>query len=417
MPEVELECRLARNYSLENIPNALAYLLIKVIPDPALDFGSMPVNLGLVIDASRSMGGNKIKFAREAAKLLVNALRPQDSVSVTTFSDEAEVIVPATRASQTGSIIYALDKMHVISGTRMYHGMETGVREMQKAGFDNAINRMIILTDGLTEGEERCCSIAEQEADNRVVISTFGIGDKYNEDLLIDIAGKTLGSFQHLQSPEYIIKQFQQELRDSSASVISEVRLSIHLTKDVELEQIHRIFPDCVKLKPVIESEGRVLSVAVGNIRKDDQTCFGAQFRLPARSASRVQIAQLYVNYNVPGLQIHDRVLKANVIVEFTADNNLCGIVDREVIAYFNQINAQSLIEKAMRETKAGNIAAATQILNQAQLLTQRIGNAQLTRIIDQAAQEMRNTGGISSEAMKTVRASSSQTVRIEESK
>ena len=415
MAEVELECRLARNYTLENVPNALAYLLIKVIPDAALDFGSMPVNLGLVIDASRSMGGKKIKFAREAAKLLVNALSPQDSVSVTIFSDDAEVIVPATNASQVGSIIYALDKMHVISGTRMYHGMETGVREMQKAGFDNAINRMIILTDGMTEGEERCCSIAEQEADNRVVISTFGIGDKYNEDLLIDISGKTLGSFQHLQSPEHIIKQFQQELRESAASVISDVRLSIHLTKDVELEQIHRIFPDCVKLKPGVESEGRVLSVAVGNIRKDEQTCLGAQFRLPSRSASRMQIAQVYVNYSVPALQIQDRVLKNSVIVEFTGDHDLCGMVDREVIAYFNQINAQSLIEKAMKETKAGNIAAATQLLNQAQLLTQRIGNAPLTRIIDDAVQEIKNTGVISSGVMKTVRAGSSQTVRIAE--
>jgi len=305
--------------------------------------------------------------------------------------------------------------MHVISGTRMYHGMETSVREMQKAGFDNAINRMIILTDGMTEGEERCCSIAEQEADNRVVISTFGIGDKYNEDLLIDISGKTLGSFQHLQSPEHIIKQFQQELRESAASVISDVRLSIHLTKDVELEQIHRIFPDCVKLKPGVESEGRVLSVAVGNIRKDEQTCLGAQFRLPSRSASRMQIAQVYVNYSVPALQIQDRVLKNSVIVEFTGDHDLCGMVDREVIAYFNQINAQSLIEKAMKETKAGNIAAATQLLNQAQLLTQRIGNAPLTRIIDDAVQEIKNTGVISSGVMKTVRAGSSQTVRIAE--
>jgi hypothetical protein len=127
-----------------------------------------------------------------------------------------------------------------------------------------------------------------------------------------------------------------------------------------------------------------------------------------------MQIAQVYVNYNVPGLQIHDRVLKNNVIVEYTGDHDLCGIVDREVIDYFNQINAQSLIEKAMKETKAGNIAGATQILNQAQLLTQRIGNAHLTRIIDGAVQEIKNTGGISSEAIKTVRAGSSQTVRIE---
>jgi hypothetical protein len=88
--------------------------------------------------------------------------------------------------------------------------------------------------------------------------------------------------------------------------------------------------------------------------------------------------------------------------------------VDREVVAYFNQLNAQNLIEQAIRETKVGNISAATQILSQAQLITQRIGNVPLTKSIEQATQELKEKGTISSEAMKTVRAGSSQTIRIE---
>jgi hypothetical protein len=88
--------------------------------------------------------------------------------------------------------------------------------------------------------------------------------------------------------------------------------------------------------------------------------------------------------------------------------------VDREVVAYFNQLSAQNLVEQAIKETKIGNISAATQILNQAQLITQRIGNVPLTKSIEQATQELKEKGMISSEAMKTVRAGSSQTVRIE---
>jgi len=414
MSEVGLECKLARNYTLENVPNALAYLLIKVIPDPAVNFGSLPVNLGLVIDVSRSMRGKKIECAREAAKLVVKSLRPEDWVSVTSFSDEAKVIVPTTKAHEKEVILSALDQLHIISGTRMYHGMEAGAREMRKAELANNINRMILLTDGMTEGEEACCAIAEQEAKNSVAISAFGIGDKYNEELLIEIADKTLGTFYHLRAPEQIIEQFQKEVGLTSSSVISGVTLSLNLAKGVELEEIHRIFPSSVKLQPRTEADGKISSVEVGNLRKDEQTCFGAQLRLPARSASRVRIAQVFLTYNIPSLQIEDRVVKSDVIVEYTGDRDLCGKVDREVVAYFNQLNVDKLIEQAIRETKVGNVSAATQVLSQAQLITQRIGNVALTQSIEGATQELKEKGMISSEVMKTVRAASSQTVRVE---
>jgi len=414
MSEVGLECKLARHYTLENVPNALAYLLIKVIPDSSINFGSLPINLGLVIDVSRSMRGKKVECARDAAKLVVNSLRADDYLSVTTFSDDAKVIVPNSKAIEKDAILSSLDKIHIISGTRMYHGMEAGAREMHKVQGGSTINRMILLTDGMTEGEERCCAIAEQEAENNVSISAFGIGDKYNEELLIEVAGKTLGTFYHLRAPEQIIERFQKEVGLASASVISDVTLSLNLIKDVELEEIYRIFPSSVMLRPKFEADGRIGTIDIGNLRKDEQTFFGAQLRLPARSSSRVRIAQVFLTYNIPSLQIEDSVVKSDVTVEYTSDRDLCGKVDKEVVAYFNQLSAQNLVEQAIKETKVGNISAATQILNQAQLITQRIGNIPLTKSIEQATQELKEKGTISSEAMKTVRAGSSLTVRIE---
>lgn len=415
MAEITLSCKLARNYTMTDVPDALGYLLVKVVPNRAVDFGSLPVNLGLVIDVSGSMRGKKIKGAKQAAKHVVNALKPIDIVSVTIFSDEARAIVPAAKVTDKFPILTAIDKISIMGGTRMYHGLEVASREMHRAMSSTTINRMIVLTDGETEGEEQCMTIARQEAQNNIVIAAFGIGDKYNEEFLKEISDTTLGSFYHLQSPEQIGSEFAGELAAISAAVISDVKLSLNLVKDVELEEIYRIYPSVVRLLPEIDAEGKIASVPVGNLRKDDQTIFGAQLRLLTRPAGRVRIAQVFVSYSVPSLQIEDRIEKSDVIIQYTSDPDLCGRADKEVIAYFNQLTAQSLIEQATRETKVGNIAGATEALNEARLFTQRIGNIPLTRSLETAMQELKEKGVISPGLIKTVRAGGGHTVKIDE--
>jgi Ca-activated chloride channel family protein len=371
--------------------------------------------LGLVIDISGSMRGQKIKNAKQAAKHVVNLLKPVDTVSVTIFSDEARAIVPAIKVTDKFPILSAIDKISIVGGTRMYHGLEVGVREIRRAANPTTIDRVIVLTDGETEGEEQCMTIARQEAQNNLVITAFGVGTEYNEEFLKEISDTTLGGFYHLQTPEQISSEFARELAAISAAVISNVKLSLNMVKDVQLEEFHRIYPNTARLLPEIDADGRIASVNVGNLRKDDKTVFGAQLSLLARSAGRVRIAQVFIAYNIPSLQVEDRVAKSDVIIHYTGDRDLCGRADREVIGYFNQLTAQSLTDEAMRQTRAGNIAGATEALNQALLFTQKIGNIPLTRNIEAAVQELKEKGTISPGLIKTVRAGSGHTVRIED--
>ena len=93
----------------------------------------------------------------------------------------------------------------------------------------------------------------------------------------------------------------------------------------------------------------------------------------------------------------------------------MCGRIDADVIGYFNQLNAQSLISKATRSAKDGNVPAATTALNEALLLTRKAGNVPLTRNIESALQELRTTGAISSGLSKTIKVGSGHTVKIED--
>ena len=71
-------------------------LLVTVTPPEAAPAaGCPPLNLGLVLDRSGSMGeARKLAFAKEAAAFVVKELGPADRVSVTTFDDRIETIVP-----------------------------------------------------------------------------------------------------------------------------------------------------------------------------------------------------------------------------------------------------------------------------------------------------------------------------------
>jgi Ca-activated chloride channel family protein len=429
--ELTIECKLARDYTMEKVPDAMAYLLIKVVPNLSIDLVSPPLNIGLVIDVSWSMKGQKIKHAIEAAKLLVEKLGKDDFVSVTTFCYEAQAIVPGGKTLDRATMLAAIDKIRLLSGTRMYHGMEWGVREMRKAGFSGKVNRMILLTDGETEGEEHCRLIAEQERENNIVISTLGIGERYNEDLLSRIADISLGQFSHLKTPEQVGEIFQRELGTASAAAISNVTLGLKLAGGAKLERFDRVFPNSTRLQPKGESEGKALAFDAGNLGKNEVSIFGAQLRLPARPAGRVKIADLSVAYSIPSprskgsdtqvrggdTRTRSRVEKRTVTVNYTDNKELCGMVDREVISYFNQVNAQKLLEKAIEETKTGDMTAATESLTQAREITERLGNLPLTENIDEAVDELERKGALSSDSVKTIKAGSRKTVRIDETK
>lgn len=414
--ELTVECKLARDYAMIDVADALCYLLIKVVPNSSVQLGSMPLNIGLVIDVSRSMKGRKLEFAIEATRRLISSLQEQDWLSVTIFSDDAQVIIPAVQVSDKTALLAAIDKIRIISATRMFHGMEASAGEMRKAGLQNKVDRMILLTDGETEGEERCRTMAAQARQGDIVISAVGIGKRYNENLLSDIADATLGHFSHLKSPEQIAEIFRQELDIAAAAVISDVTMGFCPGDGVRLESLDRVFPNSVRLQPVIEDNGKVLKAGLGNLMKDDPTIIGARLKLPSSSAGRVKIACVKLRYSIPGLGKIRGMESRDVFVEYTDDRERCGRVDREVVSYFNQINAQNLIEEAIRQTRIGNIDEATRSLSQAQAITEKLGNFPLTQDIKEALDELEAKGVLSADNVKTIKAGSRYTIQVKKS-
>src|ERR1700738_5690103 len=186
--EVTLAHQLGKDYMPVTGGSQVAYVLLEAKPTELMAQVRMPLNFALVIDHSGSMRGAKLKNVREAVKMLINRLEPTDYVSVVIFDNTAQVIIPSMPANDKPGMTAAIDQIRDAGGTTMSLGMIQGLNELRRWNIPNAINRMILLTDGVTYGDsDRCRQLARDAAGTGISIYPLGIGTDWDESLLDDI--------------------------------------------------------------------------------------------------------------------------------------------------------------------------------------------------------------------------------------
>ena len=71
------------------------------------------VNLTLVVDRSGSMGeGNRMGLVKDSLALLAGSLRPDDTVSVVSFDDQVELLLPPTPVSENERVLASVDDLY-----------------------------------------------------------------------------------------------------------------------------------------------------------------------------------------------------------------------------------------------------------------------------------------------------------------
>jgi Ca-activated chloride channel family protein len=218
-------------------------VLVRITPPAiALDTDRVPLNLSLAIDRSGSMRGQKMHYAREAARFAVENLLPCDRISVVLFDDRIETLVPSTLATDKNTLLEKLRHVHSRGSTALHAGwVEGGVQVSQYLNPDQ-LNRVIVLSDGLANvGETRPDAIANDVhglAQRGVSTTTLGIGDDYSEDLLAAMARSGDGNFFHIESAEQVPTIFETELSGLAATLGQRVSLGVEANNGVAVMDV-----------------------------------------------------------------------------------------------------------------------------------------------------------------------------------
>jgi len=187
---------------------------------------SDPVKADFVfsIDTSGSMSGDKIRFARDAAKLFVGSLFEDEVAGLVAFDSSASVRQPLTTDHE--ALNESISNLGARGGTDLPDGIRRAARLISNEGFENRSNEVILLADGQTDTGDPVAA-AERAAERNVTINTVGLTNAVNEETLREVASVAGGDFYLVEDPEDLPDTFERiannqdvELIDSSGNGI-----------------------------------------------------------------------------------------------------------------------------------------------------------------------------------------------------
>lgn len=237
-PKVAIKSELASPVVLENTQDK-NYLKVSLTGFPLSVTKRSPINLALVIDRSGSMGGDRIEQATEAAVMAVNTLNAQDTLSVVIYDDVVDVIVPAAKLNNKDKLISQIrERLTARGGTALFAGVSRGIKEVSKYLDKAHVNRIILLSDGQANvGPSSTSELAELgkiAARKGIAITTMGIGNGYNEDLMAAIAQYSDGNHVFVQNTGSLEKAFTHEFGDVMSVVAQDVVVEIKVADNVK---------------------------------------------------------------------------------------------------------------------------------------------------------------------------------------
>jgi Ca-activated chloride channel family protein len=107
----------------------------------------VPVGLGLLLDISDSMFGQRIRDARAAVeRFLLQLLAPDDALFVMTFNHQPHLLTSWTTPAEAGTVRTALDTLRPFGGTAVYDAVLNALPVVASRPRDRAA--IVIVSDG-----------------------------------------------------------------------------------------------------------------------------------------------------------------------------------------------------------------------------------------------------------------------------
>ncbi len=389
--EVSLQCILNRPYLPVTSTQQLAYVLIEIKPTGAMAHVQMPLNFSLVLDHSGSMSGEKLNHLKEAVKLVLDRMQPWDYVALTIFDDKAQVVAPSQPVSDRDRLKALVDGIRDGGGTEMSRGMRLGIDEAKKALDGRRVNRLLLLTDGQTYGDEsQCQQLGADAGQLGIPIIALGLGDDWNSELLDAIARNSgaSGFSDLIDAPPKIEQVFQTALQEMQATVVSNAQLILRVVGGVTPRKVWRVVPLISQLAPTVQTD-RDVQVELGDLERERGQALIVELLLPPRPAGRYRIAQAEVNYDAPAANVVGEKVRSDVVLEFTADPALLQQYNSNVMSLVEKVTAFHLQTRALEDVKAGNIPGATQKLRAAATRLLDMGEAELAAAAEEEARRL----------------------------
>lgn len=378
------------------------YLLLEIVPmrqtKPNMRYDAN-LNLTLVLDRSTSMRGERLDKVKVAAHQIIEQLTPQDVLSIVSFSDRANVLIPAQPVEDKTEMRALVNMMRADGGTEIFHGLRTGVEQNLEHLGARRVNHVILLTDGRTFGDEQQSLIlAERAAEHGIGISAMGIGDEWNDTFLDALAATTGGASAFINSPAAVVRFLNDRVRSLGASFAERIQLTIAPDADVKLESIFKLQPSP---QPVEIGPQPLL---LGSLEANRTVSALLQLQMPPSTKTGFRtVARLDVTGDILYAERQGYKVISDISVEI-AHNPAPEDPPIAILDALGKLTLYRMQQKAEDALSKGNVVEATRRLENLATRLLAAGQDDLAQRAIVEAKRVSHTSTLSEEGRKTLK-------------
>lgn len=202
-----------------------------------------PLYLSIVIDRSGSMEGKPLHEAKRAAGFMIDSLKPTDRASVVAYDNSVRVVAESRHVKAKESFKSAIAQIEVGGMTNLHGGWLKGAEEAAKYLAPGCTSRVLLLSDG--QANEGLTTIDEishqcaQLADTGVTTSTYGLGDSFNEELMVAMSRSGRGNAYYSETAESLLERFHEEFSLLSSLCARSLRLFLGPLPGIRCEMLN----------------------------------------------------------------------------------------------------------------------------------------------------------------------------------
>jgi hypothetical protein len=178
------------------------------------------------------MEGRKMELARLAASGAVNQLRPIDQVGVLSFDNTFEWAIPVRKADDKALLTRIIAGIRPDGGTQIAPALQEALTAMKKVTA--ASRHIVLLTDGISE-EGNSFTTANSAKNDKITISTVGIGQDVNKAYLEKVASTALGKSYFVIDLGQLEQILIKDVLEHTGTTTVEEPLAPQVTKKVEI--------------------------------------------------------------------------------------------------------------------------------------------------------------------------------------